>query len=401
MIKLNRVFKPAYESKSRYRVLYGGAGSGKSHYVAQETVLNMLSSDKFRYLAVRKTARSIRNSVFKLITDIIAEYNLGDYFVVNKTEMAINCVTGSSLITSGLDDVEKLKSIANINRIWIEEASEVSETDFNQLDLRLRGQSEVGYQMTITFNPISELHWLKKSFFDLGRPDSYILKTTYLDNEFLDEQYIRTLNELKNQDYNYYRVYALGEWGSIGNVIFSNWEKRDLTQDIKIFDNIYHGLDFGFAEDPTAYIKVHLDKKRKKLYIIDEFYKQGQFIDEIAESLHSKVGSDFITCDSSEPRSIADLKRNGIKAKGAKKGPGSIEHGIKFLQSYKIIIDEKCINAIKEISSYRWREDKDGNPMPKPVDVDNHLIDALRYALESEMISTNKLRTLSKSALGL
>lgn len=210
-LKLNNVYKKAYNSKARYRVLYGGAGSGKSHYVAQETIINMLSSGEFRYLAVRKTGKSIRNSVFKLLTDIINDYILGSFFVINKTEMSITCGTGSSLITSGLDDVEKLKSIANINRIWAEEASEITETDFNQLDLRLRGQSKIGYQMTVTFNPVSELHWLKKSFFDLGRPDSFILKTTYKDNNFLDEQYIRTLNELEKQDYNYFRVYALGE----------------------------------------------------------------------------------------------------------------------------------------------------------------------------------------------
>lgn len=384
-LKLNNVYKKAYNSKARYRVLYGGAGSGKSHYVAQETIINMLSSGEFRYLAVRKTGKSIRNSVFKLLTDIINDYNLGSFFVINKTEMSITCGTGSSLITSGLDDVEKLKSIANINRIWVEEASEITETDFNQLDLRLRGQSKIGYQMTVTFNPVSELHWLKKSFFDLGRPDSFILKTTYKDNNFLDEQYIRTLNELEKQDYNYFRVYALGKWGSIGSVIFSNWEKKDLSS-IKEFDNIYHGLDFGFSDDPTAYIKVHYDKRKKEIYIIDEFYKQGEFIDDIANDLYSKLNGERITCDSSEPRSIADLRRHRINANGAKKGPGSIEHGIKFIQSHKIIIDETCTNSIKEISSYRWREDKDGNPLPKPVDKDNHLIDAMRYALEGVML---------------
>ena len=382
---LNSVYQSAYESKERYRILYGGAGSGKSHYVGQEIIINMLTSSSYKYLAVRKTGKSIRNSVFKLLIDIIHDYNLSSFFVVNKTEMSINCGTGASFITSGLDDVEKLKSIANINRIWIEEASEITETDFNQLDLRLRGQSKIGYQLTLTFNPISELHWLKRSFFDLGRPDSFVLKTTYKDNDFLDEQYINTLHELEKQDYNYYRVYAIGEWGSIGSVIFSNWEKKDLTSVKDGFDNIFHGLDFGFSSDPTAYIKCHYDKKRKTIYILDEFYRESEFIDDIANVLYGKLDGDVITCDSSEPRSIADLKRHRIRAQGAKKGPGSVEHGIKFIQSNKLIIDEKCVNTIKEVSSYRWREDKDGNALPKPVDKDNHLIDSLRYALESEM----------------
>ncbi len=390
-ISLNSVFKSAHKTDERYRVLYGGAGSGKSHYVAQETIINMLESSEYKYLIVRKTGKSIRNSVFKLLLDIISEYNLSSFFKINKTEMSIECGTGSILITSGLDDVEKLKSIANINRIWIEESSEITETDFNQLDLRMRGQSPIGYQMTLTFNPISELHWLKKSFFDLGRPDSFILKTTYKDNQFLDEQYVRTLHELEKQDYNYYKVYALGEWGSIGSVIFSNWEKQDLSDIKKTFDNLYHGLDFGFSDDPTAFITVHYDKKKKEIYIIDEFYRQGEFIDDIATILYKKLNGDYITCDSSEPRSIADLRRNSIKANAAKKGAGSIEHGVKFLQSNKIIIDINCTNAIKEVSAYRWAEDKEGNPLPRPVDRDNHLIDALRYALESEMLS-NKVR---------
>ena len=146
-INLSKVFKKAKKSKARYRVLYGGAGSGKSYYVAQETILNMLTSKSYSYLVVRKTGKSIRNSVFRLITNLISDYNLSDKFIINKTEMSIVCINGSSLITSGLDDVEKLKSIANINRIWVEEASEITETDFNQLDLRLRGQNDIGYQI--------------------------------------------------------------------------------------------------------------------------------------------------------------------------------------------------------------------------------------------------------------
>lgn len=391
---LNPVYADAYNTKERYRVLYGSAGSGKSHYVAQETILNMMEFDSFRYLAVRKTDRSIRHSVFKLLTDIIEEYELKPFFVINKTEMSITCLNGSSLITSGLDDTEKLKSIANINRIWIEEASEITEEDFNQLDLRLRGQSDIGYQLTLTFNPISELHWLKKSFFDIGRPNTYILKTTYKDNMFLDKQYIKTLHELEKQDYNYYKVYALGEWGSVGSVIFSNWKKEDLSDIKHTFDNIYHGLDFGFADDPTAYVKAHYDKKRKRIYIVDEFYKEGQFIDEIADELYTKLNGDRIVCDSSEPRSIADLRRHNIKAVGAKKGAGSIEHGIKFIQSNELVIDSSCTNMINEVSGYKWREDRNGNALPKPVDKDNHLIDALRYSLESEMVQDDvRLRT--------
>lgn len=389
-IKLNPAFKSANKTDARYRVLYGGAGSGKSHYVAQETILRMLENKEHRYLAVRKTGKSIRNSVFRLMCDIISEYNLFAYFNINKTEMAITCFNGATLITSGLDDVEKLKSIANINRIWIEEASEISETDLNQLDLRMRGQSKLGYQMTLTFNPVSELHWLKKSFFDLGRPDSFVLKTTYKDNKFLDESYIKTLIELEKQDYQYYRIYALGEWGSLGNLVYSNWEKQDLSKLIPSFDNIFNGLDFGFSQDPTAFVRCHLDGKHKTVYIFDEYYEKEVFTDDLADYLKKVLQGDMVTCDSSEPRSIADLKRHGIRAYGAKKGQGSIEHGIKWLQGHKIIVHKDCINTIKELSSYKWKEDKDGNVLPKPVDMNNHILDALRYGLENEMKNKTK-----------
>ena len=243
----NPAFKGATLSKNRYRILMGGAGSGKSHHMAQETLFNMLRGKEYKYLLVRKTGKSIRNSVFQLLSDMVNDNDLHQYFKINKTDMTIKCITGSSIITSGLDDVEKLKSVANINRIWVEEASEISEQDFNQLDLRMRGQSEIGYQITLTFNPISELHWIKKLFFDIGKEDAYILKTTYQDNLFLDDRYKQTLEDLKNQDYQYYRIYALGEWGSLGNVIYTNWEKADLSKE-KHFDNFFNGLDFGLRK---------------------------------------------------------------------------------------------------------------------------------------------------------
>lgn len=390
-VKLNPAYKPATKARARYRILYGGAGSGKSHFVAQETLLNMLSSSDYSYLVVRKTGRTIRNSVLRLLTEMISDSNLSTYFTINKTEMTITCSNGSSLITSGLDDVEKLKSVANVNRLWVEEASEISEKDFNQLDLRLRGQSNIGYQLTLTFNPISETHWLKKSFFDVGRPNSFVLKTTYKDNLFLDDQYIQTLLQLEKEDYQYFRIYALGEWGSIGNIIYSNWEKQDLSEVKDTFDNLYNGLDFGFSSDPTAFVRVHLDNKRKTIYILDEFASRDLFIDDIANELKTRIDREYITCDSAEPRSIQDLKRNDIKALPAKKGPGSIEHGIKWLQGHKIIVDDSCTEIIKELSTYKYKEDKDGNVIAKPVDANNHILDALRYALESEMVG-NQLK---------
>ena len=359
----------------------------------------MVNNGEFFYLGVRKTSRSIRYSLFQLLVDTIKSSELGKFFQINKTEMSISCVTGAKFISSGLDDVEKLKSISGINRIIVEEASEITEEEFSQLDLRLRGKNDIGHQMTLIFNPISELHWLKRRFFDSAPDDCYILKTTYKDNWFIDDAYRNKLQRLKEEDYQYYKIYALGEWGSIGNLIFSNWELADLSKEMKNFDNFYNGNDWGFADDPFAAVRVHHDPMRKIIYVCNEIYRRGIHNDEAAVEVKKMIGNEMITSDSAEPKSISDFRRLGVKAKGAKKGPGSVEHGIRWLQGHKIIVDKKCMNMVKELSSYKWREDKDGNVMPKPADVNNHLIDSLRYALEPSM-SVKSLRSLPKNALG-
>ena len=401
-VKMNAVFKKAKESKNRYRVIYGGAGSGKSHFIiGQETILNMLSDGHYHYMIVRKTGKTIKNSVFKLMKRQIEGLGLTKSFEINNTEKSIRCITGSDLITSGLDDVTKLKSVDGINRVVIEEAEELDEKDFRQLDLRLRGENKHGHQITLLFNPVSELHWLKKVFFDVGMEDSFILKTTYKDNKHLDAPYIKVLENLEREDYQHFRVYALGEWGSLGNLVFTNWEKRDLKEEItqpdgtKIrlcdtFDNIYNGLDFGFSIDPTVYLRVHLDTKKKEIFIFDEICEVEYHTDELAQDLKPIVKNELVNCDSAEPRTIAELRRHGINAVAVKKGPDSVLFGINWIRSHKVIIDAGCVNTIKEFSAYKWKEDKNGNVIKKPIEINNHSIDTLRYALERAMTSTSE-----------
>lgn len=388
-IKMTPAYKKAHSSKARYNILYGGAGSGKSVYMAQRIIMDILKDKKYRWLCVRKVGRSIKNSVFAELLGVINENDLENLFKINQSSMEITCINGAKIITSGLDDVGKLKSIKGINRIWIEEANEVTEKDFRQLDLRMRGKKNMagyaGFQMTMTFNPISELHWLKRVFIDIGMKNSFVLKTTYKDNPFLDEQYIRTLLELEKQDYQYYKIYCLGEWGSLGNLVYSKWVKKDLSKRSPQFDNIYNGLDWGFSNDPTAFVRIHIDKARKEIYIFKDFYMRESHIDEIATELKPIIGNETITCDSSEPRSIADLQRHSLNAVGAKKGSGSLEHGIKQIKGYNLIVDENCVDTINELSTYKMREDKDGNVLGKPLDQNNHIMDALRYSLESEL----------------
>lgn len=385
-IRLNPVYQEAKETDERYRVLYGGAGSGKSYYVAQELILKHLEEPNHKTLVVRKVGNTLRNSVFALLEDVIRETGLSKLFRIKKTDMSIECINGNKIIMTGLDDVEKLKSIAGITDIWIEEASEITQQDFEQLDLRLRGETKHKKQITLTFNPISNLSWLKGYFFDRKPDNVFTLKTTYKDNLFIDSDYKQAIEKLKTTDYQYYRIYALGEWGEIGNVIFNNYKVEEF--DTSPFDNRLYGIDWGFADDPFAFIEINLDKKRKKIHVLSERYLYGHSNEQAYQEIKGTIGNAIATADSAEPKSISEMREYGLKIKAAKKGKGSVNTGLRWLQSYEIIIHRSCQNFINEISKYKWQEDKDGNVLPKPVDKDNHLMDALRYAVESEIVTS-------------
>ena len=210
-----------------------------------------------------------------------------------------------------------------------------------------------------------------------------ILKTTYKDNKFLTQDDIEALES--EEDKYYYEVYTLGNWGILGAVIFKNWHTEDISELIPTFDKCKNGLDFGFAHDPAALAVTHYDKKKKTIYIFDEIYETELTNDVLASAVKKKIHSEYVVCDSSEPKSIKELKRHGLNSIGAKKGRDSVNHGIQWLQQQKVIIHTKCINSINEFQQYKWKEDKNGNVLKVPVDKDNHLIDALRYAYEDEM----------------
>jgi phage terminase large subunit len=217
----NSVYVPLYDNKSRFLVLYGGAGSGKSVFAAQKIVVRMLSEKTHKFLVVRKVANTLRNSVYALIKEVIDQWGLTKLFTINKTDMEITCVNGNKIIFAGLDDVEKLKSIAGITGIWMEEASEMIQEDLQQLNLRLRGQTVNYKQIIISFNPISVVHWLKTYFFDSPKDNATVLKTTYKDNEFIDDEYKKELESYLDTDPYWYMVYALGEWGVMGKTVFN------------------------------------------------------------------------------------------------------------------------------------------------------------------------------------
>ena len=376
----NKAFRPYLDNRSRYEIFYGGAGSGKSMFIAQRLVLRAMKEKGHKTLVVRKVAKTNRHSTFALIMAILRSWKVLGLFKVNKSDMEIGCLNGNQIIFAGLDDVEKLKSIAGITDIWVEEASEITQEDFQQLDLRLRGKSPWAHQITLTFNPVSALSWLKPFFFDTQRDNCVIHKSTYKDNRFLDDEYKKVIEDLKNQDHTYYQIYGLGEWGVLGNLVFHNYVFEDIPYKEEDFDAVYQGLDFGFNH-PSALVRVGF--KDEELYVFDELYEKGltnaELIQEVGRIIDKRKQ---VTADSSEPARIKEFRQAGYNVVPSVKGTGSVKDGIDWLKRHKIHISKKCPNLLAEMQQYSYKKDKDGNVLDEPIEFKDDAIAALRYAIE-------------------
>lgn len=392
-IYVNDAYIPYLNDTTRTQIFFGGSSSGKSFFLAQRVVMDVLKGHN--YLIVRNVANTIKRSVYNQIVKTIIDFNLSEVFQMSKSEMVITCKRNNrQILFGGLDDPEKLKSITPIDGvitdIWIEEATETAREAYKQLTKRLRGATPdgIGKRIIFSFNPILQTHWIYQEFFwnwddskNLYKSDDLlILKTTYKDNKFLTDEDIYALEH--ETDPYFYNVYTLGNWGVLGKVIFKNWRTEDLSDVIPSFDNIYNGIDFGVT-DPNAFIRVHVNEGQKQIFVFNEYKKSNTLIDELAEELNNRISKDaFIVGDPQGAQAILELNNRGITVIPAKKGPNSINDGISWLKEYEIIIDIHCQEFKNEIQSYHWQEDKLGNALPKPVDKDNHLIDALRYATE-------------------
>lgn len=400
-VAVNDAYIPFLNDNTRTQIFYGGSSSGKSYFLSQRVVLDVLIKGR-NYLIVRNVGKTLRNSVYNQIVKSIIDMGVKKEFTITKGDMTITCNRNNKqILFAGLDDVEKLKSVTPVDGvltdIWIEEATETAYEAYKQLTKRLRGltHNNLPKRVIFSFNPVLQTHWIYKEFFgkwdDSKRiyrgEDLLIVKTTYLDNRFLTQDDIKSL--VNETDKYFYEVYTLGNWGVLGKVIFKNWRVEDLTDRIPQFDRIYNGLDFGFSEDPNALIRCNVDLAAKKLYVFEEMYRGEMHDDELAEELIKRIGTQYVTCDSASPKSISDLNRRGVRALGAVKGADSIVYGIRFLQGFEIIIDVNCQNFKNEIQTYHWKEDKYGNALRQPVDRDNHLLDALRYAVEELMLGAS------------
>lgn len=387
---------------SRFNVFYGGAGSGKSHFVFQKMILKYLKYGNRKCLVVRKVSNTLRDSCFALVKSILSDWQLYEQCKVNKTDLTIELPNGSHFIFKGMDDPEKIKSIANIDDIVVEECTEVDEFDFDQLSLRLRSRNPYN-QVHCMFNPVSKENWVYKRWFKEGavynQENTVILHTTYKNNKFLPKEYIENLLDMERTNPAYFRIYALGEFATLDKLIYTNWkveifDYRQVLKEVKGSKAIF-SLDFGFTNDPTAFVCSVLDEVNKKIWIFDGFEEKGLLNDEIAARI-IKMGyrKEVITCDSAEPKSIEELKRNGLdRVRGATKGKDSIINGINLLQQYEIIILPSLTWIIEEFKNYTWKKGKDGEYINTPIDKYNHSLDSLRYGITTE-IGTKKI-TLS------
>jgi phage terminase large subunit len=386
-MKVNKIYAQLKDIQHKILICYGGAGSGKSYYIAQRIVSRIIRPDNKRnWLIIRKVGATLRDSTFALLCQVIYDNDLHTLFKINKSEFTITCYNGYKIIMKGLDNPEKIKSITvthgTLTDIWIEEATELLEEDINQLLLRLRGgDASIKKQVILTFNPISQLHWIKSKYFDREDDDVFILKSTYLDNAFLNEDDIKEIEKFKITNPMYYEVYGLGNWGVIGNIVFSNWKVEKIDE--SIFDTFYNGIDFGFTNDPTCIL--HMAYKNGKIYIIDEFYRKEMSNSDIAKITKVMCKKQYVYCDSAEPKSIRELRVLGINALPVKKGKDSIHHGIEWIKQQQIIINPSCEWFIKEIQAYNYKKAKiDGHEryLSEPIDINNHAMDAMRYGLE-------------------
>lgn len=379
-------FVPLFKNKKRYEIVWGGAGSGKSHIVARKLLYRILKEShiKHNFLIIRKVDRTIKRSVFALMKNIISRWGLQSEFDINLTDKTLTYkLNGSQIMFSGLDDAEKLKSIEGVTSIWCEEATELTQDDFEQLDLRLRGNTGALKQITFTFNPISEQHWIKKVFFDDPIQGVFTLKTTYLDNSFIDDDYKTVMENKKKTNPRFYNIYCLGNWGTADGLIFSNVNARMIRPEEVAGLEYAQGLDFGYTNDPSAFNQTYIDMKNKKIYVYDGFYQKGMSNAEIAERIKSMQGHKRVTtADSSEPKSIDYISKKGVNIRGAMKGAGSISTGLDFLLEFEIIVNTHLIEFMVEFNNYCWGVDKNGKATNKPTDDFNHFIDSLRYACE-------------------
>lgn len=400
---VGRGYKKFWNFKGRYNVIKGSRASKKSKTTALRWIYLMMKYDKSNLLVIRKTYRTLKDSCWTDLKWATRRLEVESLWSFKESPLeATYLPTGQKILFRGLDDPLKVTSITvdygYLCWAWLEEAFEVnSEADFDTLDESIRGElpPNLWKQWVISFNPWNERHWLKKKFFDVSNPDILAQTTNYTCNEWLDEADKRLFENMKINNPRRYNVAGLGNWGITEGLVYDNVhiDYRFELADMVNYTTVC-GMDFGYTNDPTAFFIGFLDEKNKALYIWDEMYEKGLTNRMIYERLVSMgYGKETIVCDSAEPKSIAELRGYGLRAKAAVKGKDSISHGIQYIQGLTIYIHPRCVNFTTEIQNYTFDKDKFGNAINQPIDDFNHLMDAMRYALEKYAIGKVTIKT--------
>lgn len=390
--------------KGRYRVCKGSRASKKSKTTALNNITRLMEYPQANLLCVRKTYRTLKDSCFTELKWAIHRLGVDAWWDIKESPLEMTYKpTGQKILFRGLDDPLKVTSITVevgvLCWLWIEEAYEISsEADFDTLDESIRGEVPPGLfkQITLTFNPWNEHHWIKHRFFDAAPdPDILAMTTNYTRNEWLDAADKKVFETMKRNNPRRYRVAGLGDWGIVEGLVYENWEERLFSIDeVRKTPGIKSafGLDFGYTNDPTALFCGLIDTSSKTLWVFDEIYKPGMSNEDIAAAVtEAGYAKERIRADSAEPKSIDRLYALGLAhIRRARKGKDSINNGIDFIQDYKIFIHPRCTNFLTEIGNYTWDTDtKTGKKLNRPIDDFNHLMDAMRYALEEYSTGPN------------
>ena len=410
-VQANPSFKEVDRCKKRYIVMKGSAGSGKSVDTAQNYILRLMSDPGRNLLCVRKSDVTNRDSTFaELQSAIFRMFGEGykKYWYINSSNMILEVKHNhNQIIFRGVNDDkqrEKLKSITfkrgKLTDVWIEEATEITQADFEIIDDRLRGVLPEGlfYQIRMTFNPVSAHHWIKKVFFDRHDPDVMTHQSTYLNNRFIDEAYHRRMMRRKEVDPEGYKIYGLGEWGEVGGLILNNYIIEEFDRNPERFDYMVNAQDFGFNH---ANCIGEIGFKDGDLYVCQEHYVYEMDTDEIIQAVEGKFNKKLnMWCDSAEPDRIRMWQKAGYKAKPVKKEPNSVHAQIDFLKQHKIYIYPSCTNTIAEIQQWKWKKDDKSNTyLDEPVPFFDDAMAMLRYSIEQERKAPIRLNTRIKGGI--
>ena len=397
---VNSVYRPLFQSNARYKICMGGRGAGRSTVASQLALAKLIAPEYSRTAIMRYILGDIRNSIYREITDRAEENEIKDHLSINDSTMTIkygaNSINAVGFKKSSGDQKSKLKSLANYNCVIIEEADEIPEEDFMQLDDSLR-TVKGDITIILLLNPPAKTHWIIKRFFDLepsGQQDFYIpkLKAGVKDTIVINTSYLDNIKNIAQPSIEQYENYKLTKpahyWNMIRGLvpevmkgkIFSNWEKIPEIPKEARFER--YGLDFGYSNDPTAVVGVY--KWNNAIILDEEIYKKGMLNSQIAkEMLEIQKGRvpALTIADAAEPKSIDEIQLYGVNIMGADKGQGSLLQGIQAVQNRKVYVTERSENLWIEYENYSWKEEKDGTVVNVPKPGYDHLIDAARYAI--------------------